>query len=183
MVRIHQTIIEKIPSVRWYIYQNISKFVYAKAFRKFGEKSIIISPLILKGLDRISIGANVYIGEGAWIQAEDSGDITVYNDIFIGHRTHIHSVSPIKINSGVTIADSVTLTNGSHDLDDLDLITQTGEITLGTSCFIGEKAIVLGGVTVGERSIVGAGAVVTKDVPPGTTVVGVPAKPLKKDSK
>lgn len=52
-------------------------------------------------------------------------------------------------------------------------------IVVGNDVWIGAGAIVMGGVTLGERSIVGAGAVVTSDVETGETVVGVPAKPIE----
>jgi acetyltransferase-like isoleucine patch superfamily enzyme len=45
---------------------------------------------------------------------------------------------------------------------------------------IGSGAVILGGVTIGERAVVGAGAVVTHDVPPDTTVAGLPARPLER---
>lgn len=51
---------------------------------------------------------------------------------------------------------------------------------IGSNCFIGVGAIILPGVTIGDGSIVGAGSVVTHDVPPGTLVVGNPAKALRK---
>ena len=53
-----------------------------------------------------------------------------------------------------------------------------GEVSIGARAFIGTGAIVLPGRSVGEDAIVGAGAVVTRDVPAGTTVVGVPAAPI-----
>lgn len=53
-----------------------------------------------------------------------------------------------------------------------------GRVTVGSRCFIGTRAILLPGVKVGDRSIVAAGAVVSRDVPPGTVVAGVPARVL-----
>lgn len=52
---------------------------------------------------------------------------------------------------------------------------------IGTNCFIGSRSVILPGVRVGDGSIVGSGAVVTKDVPPGTIVAGNPAVPIKKN--
>nr|WP_278786194.1 DapH/DapD/GlmU-related protein [Actinomyces urogenitalis] len=54
----------------------------------------------------------------------------------------------------------------------------TDPVTVGNDVFIGQHAVVLGGVTIGTGATIGAGAVVTHDVPPHTTVVGVPARPL-----
>lgn len=53
-------------------------------------------------------------------------------------------------------------------------------VLLKKHCFIGQGAIVMRGVTIGEGAVVGAGAVATKDVPPHTVVIGIPAKPMKK---
>ncbi|MDK7243585.1 DapH/DapD/GlmU-related protein, partial [Neisseria subflava] len=58
-------------------------------------------------------------------------------------------------------------------------VTNGGPIVIGRDVFVGQYAIVLGGVTIGDGSVVGAGSVVTKDVPAGAIVAGVPAKILK----
>ena len=56
----------------------------------------------------------------------------------------------------------------------------TGDITIGNDVWIGYEAVILSGVTIGDGAIVGARAVVTKDVPPYTIVAGVPARPIRK---
>ncbi len=53
------------------------------------------------------------------------------------------------------------------------------DIVIGRGCYIGSRAILIGPVTVGDYAMVGAGAVVTKDVPPGVFVGGVPARPVR----
>jgi len=88
----------------------------------------------------------------------------------------------------IKLGDHVTITEGvrfiTHDggvwvfrpiHPDIDVF---GKIVVGNNVFIGTGAIVLPGVTIGENSIIGAGAVVTRDIPPGSVAVGVPAKPI-----
>ncbi len=57
----------------------------------------------------------------------------------------------------------------------------TGPITIGDRVFLGQRCVVLGGVTIGDGATVGAHAVVTKDVAPGQTVVGIPARPVGRE--
>lgn len=173
-----RTLIEKIPSVRWRVAEVVSKTLYTQAFSAFGNGSVIVAPLKLGGLERISIGENVAIFEGAWLEAEESGTISIGDKTYLGHRVHIHAVGTVAIEENVMITDSVTISTGSHNSQEHDLIQTTGDIRIGKNVFIGEKATVLGGVTVGDNAVIGAGAVVTKDVPAGTTVGGVPARVL-----
>ncbi len=58
---------------------------------------------------------------------------------------------------------------------------RTGEVVVGDRAMIGAKAVVLPGVRIGEGAQVGANSLVTEDVPPGATVVGVPARPVERD--
>ncbi len=69
---------------------------------------------------------------------------------------------------------SINMLNRAFDVN----LDSVGAIDVGDDVFIGEDAIVLGGVRIGSRSIVAAGALVTKDVPSGWVVGGVPAKPI-----
>ncbi|MBM6618226.1 DapH/DapD/GlmU-related protein [Bacillus suaedaesalsae] len=94
-----------------------------------------------------------------------------------------------SIGQNTTIGNYVTLRMNcliSHDVKIEDNVfigagaTIGGRSTLKKNCYIGLGAVVMG-VTIGENSVVGAGAVVVNDVPPNTVVVGVPAKPLKKE--
>lgn len=178
-MNISRYLVEKSPSVRWKTYQAISKILYSRVFNSFGPESTIVAPLKVKGTERISIGRGVAVYEGVWLQAEKSGSITIGDSTYLGHHVHVHAVGNVVIQNNVMITDDVTISSGAHDTDNHDLISSTGDILIEDNCFIGEKAIILGGVTIGARAIVGAGAVVTRDVPAGATVVGVPAKPIK----
>jgi len=88
----------------------------------------------------------------------------------------------LTVSDRATISPNVTLLCSMHP-EEANLPGDYGErspITVGRDAWIGADATILGGVSIGAESIVAAGAVVTDDVPPGTVVGGVPAKPLKR---
>lgn len=80
-----------------------------------------------------------------------------------------------QVQYGATVGHDTVLERGATVLPGANV---AGAVTLGEAATVGSGAIVLQGLTVGAGAIVGAGAVVTRDVPPGATVVGVPARPL-----
>jgi putative colanic acid biosynthesis acetyltransferase WcaF len=85
-------------------------------------------------------------------------------------------LGPIAIAEGATIAQEAYLCTGTHDFSDAALPLQTAAIAIGVDAFVGARALILPGVTIGDRAVVGAGAVVPKDVPPGAIVAGNPAR-------
>jgi acetyltransferase-like isoleucine patch superfamily enzyme len=89
----------------------------------------------------------------------------------------------IYLAKGVILGHNTMLLTGRHEFEDGRLLPGAGgvpeegqDIRVGRGTWIASGAIVLGGVTIGEHAIVAAGAVVTKDVPDGAIVAGVPAK-------
>lgn len=86
----------------------------------------------------------------------------------------------IYIGKGSYIAPNVGLITANHAFDDLDAHTIGEDIVLGDKCWVGMNAVILPGVTLGPRTIVAAGAVVTKSFTNGNIVIGgVPAKIIK----
>lgn len=109
-------------------------------------------------------------------------------DVLIGDFTRIglHNtiIGPVTIGNHVNLAQGVTITALNHNFKDITLrIDQQGvstnTVTISDDVWIGTNAVVLPGVTIGTHSVVAAGAVVTKDVPPYTIVAGIPAKVIK----
>ncbi len=100
----------------------------------------------------------------------------------IGYEVFIDNLYPEKVIIGrqVTIAARATIL--AHDEARAyawgeDEVVKTTRI--GNGAFVGVSVVVLPGITIGDRAIVGAGSVVTNDVPPDTMVAGVPAKPIR----
>lgn len=101
--------------------------------------------------------------------------------IFHTYGTYFQAVdAKIKIGHGTWIAPNVGLITANHDLQDLEEHQPGRDITIGENCWIGMNAVILPGVTLGAKTIVGAGAVVTKSFPEGNCVIaGNPAKLIK----
>jgi UDP-2-acetamido-3-amino-2,3-dideoxy-glucuronate N-acetyltransferase len=104
------------------------------------------------------------------------GDVTIGNRVTI--KSGVQLWNGMKVGNDVFIGPNATFTNDKYpisknkEFDCLQTIIQDHAI-------IGAGAVILPGITIGERAIVGAGSVVTRDVPPGTTVIGNPANLLK----
>lgn len=87
----------------------------------------------------------------------------------------------IEIGNNVLIASHTVITSLTHDIN-ADFYKNTlikRKVTIGNNVWIGSGAIILPGVRISDGAVIGAGSVVTKDVPHNTIVAGVPAKPIK----
>ena len=109
-------------------------------------------------------------------------------DVIIGDHTRIglHNtiIGPVRIGNHVNFAQGITITALNHNFEDSEKrIDEQGistcQVVIEDDIWIGANAVVLPGVTIGHHSVVAAGAVVTKDVPPHSLVAGVPAKVIK----
>lgn len=111
--------------------------------------------------------------------------ITIGDNVQIGNNVTILALTKdIVIGNDVLIAPYVSIIGTNHTISDPDKLIRlqgmtSAQITIQDDVWIGTKAIILPGVTIGKGSVVGAGAVVTKDVPPYAVVGGVPARVIK----
>ncbi len=93
---------------------------------------------------------------------------------------YFQAIGKITIGRGTYIAPNVGLITANHDPADLDAHLEPKPIVLGEKCWIGMNSVILPGVTLGDGTVVGAGAVVTKSFPEGHCVIaGNPAKKLR----
>ena len=189
--------------------KNIVKKIQLNRLRKVLalEKSVILLPTFKYsnsngGVNHIVIGKRSIVG-GCFIFESDLGFVKIGEHSYIGCSTFISRTS-ITVGNNVTIAWGCTIyDHDSHSLDykerrkdisdELDDIrngrnfiahknwdvVNSKPITICNDAWIGMNCIILKGVTIGEGAIVGAGSVVTKDVPAWTVVAGNPAKVVK----
>jgi putative colanic acid biosynthesis acetyltransferase WcaF len=107
--------------------------------------------------------------------------LTMRHRSCLGDRSNAYSLGKIVILEGATVAQEAYLCTGTHDFKDHSLQLITEPITIGKNSFIGARAMILPGVSIGDQAIVGAMSVVSKDVPDHHVVAGNPAKILEKD--
>ena len=136
------------------------KTLFRSIVGKCGEKFHVNQPF------RCDYGCNILIGNNFFANFNltilDEAIVEIGDNVFIGPNVSIytacHPLDPEARNTGVEWAEPVTI---------------------GNSVWIGGSAVILPGVTIGDNSVVGAGAVVTRDVPSGVVVAGNPARIIK----
>ena len=127
-------------------------------------------------------GTNLALADDCKIIVQ-TGQLSVGNSAFLGWGTVITCRQHITIGDHVLIAEYVTIRDQDHCFGGPAPTAQNGfataPITIGHNVWIGAKATITKGVTIGDNSVVAAGAVVVADVPPNCVVGGVPARVLK----
>ena len=102
--------------------------------------------------------------------------VSIGKGTVINHDCLLYTTGGLIIGENVSISSGVWLVTGSHDMNDPLFSDHYKPIVIGSHAWIGVRATILAGVTVGEGAVVMAGAVVPRDVPPYAVVGGVPAK-------
>ena len=114
----------------------------------------------------VDYGTNIFLGD----------------DVFFNYGCTVLDICPVRIGDRTQIGPMTQILAADHprDPESRAAFLEFGQpITIGKDVWIGGGALILPGVTIGDDAIVGAGAVVTRDVPPGQTVAGNPARPLR----
>jgi acetyltransferase-like isoleucine patch superfamily enzyme len=133
---------------------------------------------------RSSIDGNLWLHCGGTMEDCAHGYFALGEDSFIGCNAVMGAGGSICIGNHVLIGQCVNIHAESHRFDDLgQLINRQGvsyqPVVIEDDVWIGSKATILGGVTVGQGAVIGAGAVVTHSIPAGAVAVGVPARVIK----
>jgi len=105
-------------------------------------------------------------------------NLTLHDRACLGDRANAYTLGEIEIGPRTVIAQEAYLCTGTHDLNDPRWPLQVAKITVGADVFIGARAFIMPGITIGDHAVVGACSLVHKDVQPRTVVSGNPAKRL-----
>lgn len=107
--------------------------------------------------------------------------VKIFDEVSIASYVHMWGNGGITIGSRTMIASHVAITSASHD-PSAEVMSKTlieSPVIIKNDVWIGAHAVIFPGITIGEHSVIGAGSVVNKDIPPYTIVAGVPATILK----
>lgn len=186
-----------IVSLFFFAYLRLRDHIYSLfitvPFKSVGEKSFIRYKMrLLKGAKYITIGKNSHFGVQAELTAWDAfgedkftPSIEIGDNVSIGSYCHITAINRIVIGNGVLTGRWVTITDNSHGTTDIEILnmfpvkrplTSKGPVVIEDNVWIGDKATILPGVTIGKGSVIGANAVVSKEVPPYSIAVGNPIR-------
>ena len=163
--RIHWEFARRRAFVRWPVYGNV-----------------------LEGLreGRLEIGEGTLLEPGVWITAPDDARVRIGEGSFLNLGVMVASVELVEIGSHCMFANGCFVTDGNHRFEDPDRpvpwqgFTTKGPTRVGDNTWCGANVVITSGVTVGERSVIGANSVVTEDLPPFSIAAGAPARVLRK---
>ena len=169
---------------------------YARDIKKVGKGAYVAHGLQLRGGKYMQIGDRFTAGAGLTLQAWDryEGDtfqpqLIIGNNVTFSDYVQISCANRIEIGDNVLLGQSVYISDNSHGSADATAIdvpprqrrlSSKGPVTIGKNVWIGRCATILSGVSIGDNAIIGAGSVVTKDIPANCVAVGAPAKVIKK---
>lgn len=165
----------------------VTRLYLQPQFGAIGERTIIRRPLLIRNARGIRIGRRCGIRDGARIELLPIGErfplLEIGDDVSIEQDLHIGCVFGIKIGDRVTMSARCAILDFHHPyhdtVDEGSLVTRLSSVPtpveIGSGCFIGIGAVIMPGVTLGKRCVVGANSVVTKSMPAYTVCAGAPA--------
>lgn len=162
--------------------------------KQCGNNVAFFQGVRMKGGRNIVIGNDVIIRRNSTIAAQTqyfrqklNSTIIIEDGVDLGEDTFITASNRIVIGRNSLFGRMVTVTDNSHGITSIEdlskpphlrMVMSKGEVVIGENVWIGDKATILPGVHIGKGAVVGANAVVTKNVPPFSVVGGIPARVL-----
>lgn len=163
-----------------------------KSYGNMGTNSHVYNPYVISHPQNLYIGDSTTILDGAEIRlyperTGHNGKVQIGDNCYAREGLTLLGVGDILIGNGCVIAKNVSIISFNHGMNpesdvyyaDQELVWE-GSTEIGEGCWIGEKAIILPGKKIGKKCIIGAGSVVTHDIPDYSIAVGNPAKIIKK---
>lgn len=151
-----------------------------------GEGTILEQGCLVFHPENVHLGRDVYVGHHAMLKGYYKNELRIGDGTWIGQQVFLHAAGGIEIGRNVGIAPGVKILSSHHDLDQapreqpiLHAAITFAKVVVEDDADLGVGAIVLPGITIGRGAQVGAGAVVTKDVPAFAIVAGNPARVIR----
>lgn len=153
-----------------------AKFRYVK--RCVGPGTTVEPQTKIINSANVRIGQGCLLKEAVYIRAGLEGRVIIKDRAAINSFCRIYGHGSVEIGEDTQIGPGSLITTTDHDYHDA-LKTRYKAVRIGREVWIGANVTVLPGVTIGDRAVIGAGAVVTKDIPARAIAVGVPARVIR----
>jgi acetyltransferase-like isoleucine patch superfamily enzyme len=128
---------------------------------------------------KLNVNGNVRVSGGVILEIFDNACIELGNNVCINSNTTILATTIVKVGNDTIISWDVEIIDTDFHRISRDGATVSAPISIGSNVFVGNRAIIMKGVTIGDGAVIAAGAIVTRDVPPNSLVGGIPARVIK----
>ncbi len=169
-------------SFPWRRYKLHREFARRGAFCRWPLQG---EPLEMFEQGRLEVGEGTLFEPGVWLTGGETGRITIGSGVFLNQLVMVAALESVEIGDHCMAANGCFITDSDHRFDDWSRpVTQQGFATDGPTViehnvWLGAHVVVTGNVRIGARSVIGAGSVVTSDIPPGVIAAGAPARVLR----
>lgn len=154
--------------------------------KKVDPSVVVLGPVEIRGTGQIQLGRNLFLYRELYLETQGRGMISLGDNVVISRGAHLVAFSSIRIGEGSMIGEYTSIRDANHRFAGVSDLRQSGHdssaITIGRAVWIGRGVTILPGVTIGDGAVVGANAVVTRSIPAGAVVAGVPARPLAREA-
>ncbi len=144
---------------------------------------VVLGRTCIYGTGAIRFGEDALLYPDLHLETQSQATITLGDGVVLSRGVHLVAMSSITIGRGSMIGEYTSIRDANHKRMANVPIRYAGylasPIAIGAEVWIGRGVTVLGGVTIGDGATIGANAVVTRDVPPGAVVAGIPAAPIR----
>lgn len=181
---LHARAVEQVFALRRLGRGRLAAMILRLRGARVGSKSIIGARLLVLRPWGLHLGERCTLEDDVFFKIVDDGaQVTIGDSVFIGRGVELDVQRAVDIGEHTVIAPGVFIVDHDHGLCARQRIDQqpcrASAVTIGRDVWVGANAVILAGVRIGDGAVIGAGAVVTRDVPPLAVAVGVPARALR----
>ncbi len=163
----------RIARVAW------TSFRFRWLKRCCGRNTVVGEGTVMVNSANIDIGENCLLQDRVYLRAGINGHIVLSDGVALNSFVQMYGHGGITIGKNSQVGPSSVITTTGHDYLGTDLESEYASISIGERVWIGANCTIIGGVNIGDQVVIGAGAVVTKDIPARSLAVGVPARVVR----